>query len=158
MLAGRVEGSAPYGWTRNKESITGYVEDTMGRLGGQGLPKTDLDALVTFVSSLPSPVHPTADDASIARGRELFSSERTDCQSCHPGGDTDHRGHLLDMSQANSYDTPSLRSVVATAPYFHDGRYPSLDALLSDRKSHMGRAFELSGADRRALRDYLESL
>ena len=158
MLAGRIRGSEPYGWTRDKHTLNEYVGDTTSRLGGRGLNKTDLAALATYVESLQTPVAIRPISAAVARGQQIFSLPRMECASCHPGGAADGRGHLLDLSGGISYDTPSLQSVAASAPYFHDGRYPSLDALLSDSKNHMGRAFELSPDDRGALRAYLESL
>lgn len=57
-----------------------------------------------------------------------------------------------------SYQTPSLRFVVGTAPYFHDGRYPTLRALLTSRDPNMGAARDLPAADLDALEAYLRSL
>ena len=58
----------------------------------------------------------------------------------------------------SAFDTPSLRFVGGTAPYFHDGRYPTLDALLSDPGSRMGKSASLPVADRVALAAYLRTL
>ena len=56
------------------------------------------------------------------------------------------------------FDTPSLTRVGLTGPYFHDGRYQSLDDLLFDPNSKMGKTASLEGDQRTALRAYLESL
>jgi hypothetical protein len=55
-------------------------------------------------------------------------------------------------------DTPSLRFMGGTAPYFHDGRYRTLEELLADRESVMGHSASLPVGDRAALAAYLRSL
>ena len=57
-----------------------------------------------------------------------------------------------------AFDTPSLRFIRGTAPYFHDGRYPTLEALLADPASTMGHTASLQEPDRAALAAYLRSL
>ncbi len=46
----------------------------------------------------------------------------------------------------------------AAAPYFHDGRYPTLQALLADPASGMGDTAALPAQDREDLVAYLRSL
>jgi cytochrome c peroxidase len=55
-------------------------------------------------------------------------------------------------------DTPALRFVVGTAPYFHDGRYRTLEDLLADPSSSMGHSALLSSSDQHALAAYLRTL
>jgi cytochrome c peroxidase len=50
------------------------------------------------------------------------------------------------------FDTPSLRYVGATAPYFHDGRYATLEAMLRDPTHRMGHVDGLTPGDVEALR------
>jgi cytochrome c peroxidase len=153
-LAGRVHGTAPYGWTRNMGTLPEYVGSTVERLGGSGLSGDELAALASFVERMPAPaVVATADDVS--RGRRVF--EASGCSDCHRDVlGTDHLAH--EVGGGAAFDTPSLRFVGRSAPYFHDGRYPSLDALLSDPTSEMGRTAAISADDRRALASFLESL
>jgi DNA-binding beta-propeller fold protein YncE len=159
MLAGRVVGTEPYGWSRDQDTLRGYVADTIQRLGGAGLSDEALAALVVYVESLPAPASGAAAPAEeLAAGRAIFEAPKTDCATCHPGGGADGTRHMLDFHAKETLDTPSLRSIGLTAPYFHDGRYATLDALLSDPKSHMGRAHALDPDERRLLRRYLESL
>jgi cytochrome c peroxidase len=61
-------------------------------------------------------------------------------------------------AETDEIDTPSLIRVRMSGPYFHDGRYRSLDDLLSDKTSKMGETSSLSGEDQSAMRAYLESL
>ena len=56
------------------------------------------------------------------------------------------------------FDTPSLRYVAGTAPYFHDGRYKTLDDVLTAPDHAMGQSTRMSRQDRAALVAYLETL
>ncbi|MEQ1751953.1 MAG: cytochrome c peroxidase [Prosthecobacter sp.] len=89
------------------------------------------------------------------RGFELFMTEREprmgsmggDCFHCHGGAlFTDHqfRNNGLEISAADlgrfkvtqasidrgAFATPSLRNIVLTAPYMHDGRFTTLEEVL----------------------------
>ncbi len=80
-------------------------------------------------------------------GLELFFSERGDCFHCHgtllfTDGDFHNTG--LDEAPADSgrvavtgrrldygkFKSPTLRNVEFTAPYMHDGRFPTLEEVL----------------------------
>jgi hypothetical protein len=65
-------------------------------------------------------------------------------------------GHPDERSM--KFDTPSLAFVGGTAPYFHDGRYATLDALLVESDGKMGHTHALSREDRAAMIAHLESL
>jgi cytochrome c peroxidase len=56
------------------------------------------------------------------------------------------------------FDTPSLRFVSGTAPYFHDGRYTTLRALLVGSDGKMGHTAKLSSEQLDALEAYLKTL
>lgn len=56
------------------------------------------------------------------------------------------------------FDTPSLRFLGQSAPYFHDGRYATLDELLRGVDGTMGHTAHLDDGDRRTLEAYLEAL
>jgi mono/diheme cytochrome c family protein len=158
MLAGRVSGTAPYGWTRNQPKLGAYIADTCQRLGGTGLGDADLDDLVEFLTALPRPPAPRAAHSDrVAQGREVFLGRG--CGTCHQHGTgTDAMRHQLGRWEKEPIDTPSLKDVGRTAPYFHDGRYLTLEALLADKDSRMGATASLSDPERDVLRAYLESL
>ena len=59
---------------------------------------------------------------------------------------------------ADGFDTPSLRFVGGTAPYFHDGRFATLEDLLMNPGGRMGHTLHLSRRDALALTAYLETL
>ena len=91
-----------------------------------------------------------------ARGEHVFVT--SGCAVCHADGGrgTDARTHRLDAGGA--FLTPSLVGLGRSAPYFHDGRFASLDEVLRATDGRMGRTGALSAADRAALLAYLASL
>jgi cytochrome c peroxidase len=114
---------------------------------------TDLDALSAFLlQGIRAPAAPIAEESE--RGRQIFLS--AGCATCHGGSewtlstlpgrpgtlDPDGNGMVdaalrdvgtfnpLDLRGETGIDVPSLLGVGLTAPYFHDGSMPTLDALL----------------------------
>jgi YVTN family beta-propeller protein len=103
---------------------------------GQSL---ELDALATFVDSLPPPSSPVdgGGQEEVERGRLVFESPTTQCAVCHPAPFyTDRQKH--DVGTVNGpnelagpkMDTPTLRGLAYTAPYLHDGSAPTLYDVL----------------------------
>ncbi|HTN90702.1 MAG TPA: c-type cytochrome, partial [Sorangium sp.] len=99
-----------------------------------------------------------------ARGDALFHSATAGCSSCHLGDELTTDGARHDVRSATrfeavrAFDTPSLRFVGRSAPYYHDGRYATLLALVEGVDGTMGHTAHLSAEDRRALVAYLDSL
>jgi cytochrome c peroxidase len=166
MLAGRMGHTAPYGWNGQRPDLTDYVQTTVGRLGGAGISQPLIASIVDYLGAVPPPPAPAqGGDATerVARGRRLFFDAAQGCSSCHVGATgTDQHQHDVG-SQAKGddtakFDTPTLRFVRGTGPWFHDGRYSSLDELLAARDSKMGHSAQLPPDDRAALAAFLESL
>jgi cytochrome c peroxidase len=171
-LAGRLAGTAPYGWNGARSTLKQHVTGTVKRLGGTGLDDESMDALVAYCMHMDAPPRAAdeheaeASPAStlVAEGRELFESSSTGCASCHMADGTFTDGNRHDVkSKAKGdphrrFDTPSLRFVSGTAPYFHDGRYPTLRALLVGSDGKMGHTAKLSSHDLDALEAYLKTL
>jgi DNA-binding beta-propeller fold protein YncE len=161
MLAGRLDGTAPYGWEGDRVSVGAYIANTVERLGGKGLQPQELDDLTAFLQIARPPPQPAHDEVLASRGRELFEGSAQECGTCHLGGATDAKVHGFSPTAKDiqtSFDTPSLQFIGGTAPYFHDGRYPTLEALLADPASSMGHSASLPEGDRAALAAYLRSL
>jgi len=164
MLAGRVSKTPPYSWDGNAATIETHLGSTFRRLKGRGLRSSELEALVAYVSSLPAPPAREIDDqAKAQRGRQIFVSTEAGCSSCHAGTDfTDGLNHNVGSKHsadlAQKFNTPSLRFVGGTGPYFHDGRYATLGELLRKSDGKMGHTKHLSNADIDALQTYLETL
>ncbi len=165
-LAGRLV--APFNWTGTHRTIEGNVAQTVTRLGGTGIAISDVDALAAYVQRVitapaaePPVTHPHAD--MVSHGRELFQVA-ANCASCHDpnrnftDGQPHEMGGLRADERERMFDTPSLRYVRSTAPYFHDGRYNSLHEVLVDGTTHMGAIGTLASADVDALEAYLLTL
>ena len=45
MLAGRLSGTSPFGWSGSMKSLREHVGQTLSRLEGKGLPDADMQAL-----------------------------------------------------------------------------------------------------------------
>lgn len=165
-LAGRLV--APFNWTGTHRTIEGNVAQTITRLGGTGLPISDVDAIAAFVQRgihAPAAEPPTTEPAAdlVARGREVFNNAGN-CASCHdPARNfTDGQPHELGGLGADErermFDTPSLRYLRGSGPFFHDGRYQTLRELLTDARARMGTIGSLSAPDVDALEAYLLTL
>src|SRR5262249_36879828 len=137
ILAGRLEGTAPYGWFGESPTVKEHLKKTFDRLGGTGLDHPsgaeDFDALLPYIGSLPAPpTSPGADAKAVARGKAAFASY---CNECHKNGGTDGQSHDVGSGSAGerrkAFDTPTLLGVRGSAPYFHDGRYATLADILA---------------------------
>lgn len=121
--------------------------------------------------------------AEAKRGMALFFSARLNCAACHSGFNfagswRDAQGATGAPSLANNGTSeapmrvPTLRNIALTAPYMHDGRFATLDAVL-DHYTRIGRepdtahggkrdprlkGFELSAPERAELLAFLASL
>jgi cytochrome c peroxidase len=96
-----------------------------------------------------SDAHPMS--ASAIRGRDLFFSEKVGCSACHVGANlTDEKYHNLgvafgegiekpdlgrfeitkDEKDRGAFKTPTIRNVVLSAPYMHDGSQKTLEEVI----------------------------
>jgi len=158
-LAGEVSATVPLTWTGDVDSIESEAHRTSTVLmGGTGLPATDLEGLRTWVDQTPLPDRdPGAGEESVARGETLFQDPTLGCADCHPAPlFTDGLNHAQATLTVN---TPTLLGIGATAPYWHDGRSPTLAELLQDppNADHAGAA-GLGEPDLADLEAYLRAL
>ena len=164
MLAGRLAKTAPYGWDGAGSDVETHLAHTFQRLGGSGLSDKELGALLAYVESLPTPpALPLPDKAKVDRGKALFFAKQSGCAGCH-GGSVSSDGKRHDVKTRvksdaqDRFDTPSLRFIAGTAPYFHDGRYSTLEELLGASDHKMGHTAHLSKQDVADLASYLRTL
>lgn len=150
-------------------------------------------ALASYVRSLVDASTPydkyltgQVDSLSLAaqRGLRLFKSEELACHSCHSGPlltsfefennglyeDYTDRGRALitlNDNDVGKFRIPSLRNVVLTAPYMHDGQLATLDDVIahyaSGGQSHRNKnpllkGFSLTLEQRKDLLAFLEAL
>lgn len=166
ILVGRLdeELDAPFGWNGRNDTVDDHVQRTLHRLRGTGLDAEERRAIFAYLRHAAPPPLPDQEATVVARGRELFEAHAMRCAYCHgvddgsPDGRQHDFGHPAPGDRRGHFDTPSLRFIGRSAPYFHDGRYPTLAALLADHDSNMGGAFTLSSDDRFALERFLRTL
>jgi cytochrome c peroxidase len=115
--------------------------------------------------------------AQAKRGMELFYSSRAGCGSCHSGlnfagnwrdtqGETGKAGFADNGTSDRPMKVPTLRNITLTAPYMHDGRFATLDAVLDHYARTAGQrtgdarlhSFNLSADERADLIAFLETL
>jgi cytochrome c peroxidase len=115
--------------------------------------------------------------ARAKRGMQLFYSPRAGCGSCHSGfnfegnwrdvqGETGKPGFADNGVSDQPMRVPTLRNIALTAPYMHDGRFPTLEAVLDHyariAKRPAGdarlRSFDLSADERADLIAFLNTL
>jgi cytochrome c peroxidase len=106
----------------------------VNRMKGAEPAKETLEALAAYMTSLPNPPAPFLNSdgmlrdtapADVKRGFALFSG-KAGCMTCHSPAAYDKKGPE-DVGSGGAFKVPALRSVSKTAPYFHDGRYKTLE-------------------------------
>jgi DNA-binding beta-propeller fold protein YncE len=170
-LVGRL-ARGPYGWLGKHPTLEGNIRETIMRLGGTGLSERELSTLAAFLQKgLRGPDRSGQERGRgrnegepIARGRSIFMSEQVGCSGCHhldteasdrARHDVGSRGRL---DSDGSFRTPPLLYIAKTAPYFHDGRYATLEQLINDNLDRMGQTTHLSPEDVRDLVAFLRTL
>lgn len=118
---------------------------------------------------------------SARRGFAIFTG-KANCASCHGGWNfTDNKFHDIGLStrdagrkdvtgkneDLHAFRTPSLREIVARAPYMHHGQLPDLEAVVNHyvgggvprpSRSTLMRPLNLSAQDKQDLVDFMRSL
>ncbi len=158
MLAGRLEGTGPFGWLGDGATLAAHIKETLVRLKAQKLADADMDALTTYLETaktyLATPVRTPLEE----RGKEVFLSDAAGCTTCHLDAGRKGDGSRRDVGTGIALDTPSLRFIGGTPPYMHDGRYTTLREVLVRTDGKMGHTAHLGEADVQALVAYLKTL
>jgi DNA-binding beta-propeller fold protein YncE len=177
MLAGRVAAAGPYGWHAENEDLASRIRAGMilhrwadAASGTTENRNARAYALAEFLRKglVPPPRATRELSAEEVAGKALFESAATQCSTCHvpASGFTDRFNPPLPQpappagfaKEADTrYKTPSLLYVAGTAPYFHDGRHATLEALV-EKNAGMGKTAQLSAAEKQALVAYLRTL
>lgn len=130
-----VADTAPYAWSGRFKTLSEQIRHSAkSTMQGDELSDEQVGDLESYLSTLaPAPPVGDADQSAAERGAGLF--EKLDCRSCHaPPTLTSPRVadvKLKDERGNATFNPPSLRGVSQNAPYFHDGRAPTLSDVLS---------------------------
>lgn len=134
--------------------------------GPEPSPET-LDALEAYVRSLCYPLNPNLNadgtpsavaPAAAKRGYAVFV--RAGCQACHLPPNFDKKD-VEEVFSGGKFKVPSLRVISVTAPYFHDGRFATLEQTVRfmwEFVQKAGTAEKLTENDLRDLVEYLRIL
>lgn len=155
LRAGRIAGTAPYGWAGEHATLVSELREKFSDLGRDDARADELAALETYVTDwlVPPPRAPSETLRGLSdEGARVFRSEAAGCDVCH-SGPTFSDEQLWDVGTSDApINTPSLLDVFASAPYLHDGSAATL------RDAVRRHAATLTPADEQALIAYLRSL
>jgi YVTN family beta-propeller protein len=170
QLGGDILDTAPFHWPGDVPTVAALNDMTVKPfMGGAGMSAADFAPISAFLGTIrQAPSKAAAAGALTAielRGKAVFESEATGCTSCHGGAHfTDNLSHDIgsraDDRDIGAFQTPVLHGLNRSAPYFHDGRYKTLEdmvagTVLTDR---MGKGSALNDDDVLALVAYLKTL
>ncbi|MDR3634073.1 MAG: cytochrome c peroxidase [Isosphaeraceae bacterium] len=128
-----VGATGPWAWSGLMERLEDQVRKSITvTMQGRAPTTEQLADLTTYLRSLPhARVIAGADEAAVARGRELFELRR--CDRCHAGPEYTARGHydvgIADEVGNRRFNPPSLRGVGQRESLLHDGRAATLGDL-----------------------------
>jgi len=157
-----------YSWAGTAPSLEANIRGIIvNRMKGPEPSPETLAALVAYVRSLGFPPNPylnpdgsptAAAPAAARRGYEIFV--KAGCKACHLPPTFDKKD-AEDVDSGGKFNVPSLRAVSQTAPYFHDGRYATLDQtvrVMWQYAQKAGTTEKLTDSDLNDLVEYLKIL
>src|SRR5262245_6818725 len=158
-----------YSWAGTAPSLEANIRGIIvNRMKGPEPSPETLAALGAYVRSLGYPPNPylnadgsptSAAPGPAKRGYEVFA--KAGCPVCHPPPTFDKKD-VEDVDSGGKFKVPSLRAVSLTAPYFHDGRYGTLDQAVRAMWQYLEKAGRTTGkltdGDLNDLVDYLKIL
>jgi cytochrome c peroxidase len=167
----RVTATKPWTWHGWQKSLDdAAVESFTKSMQGPRPKPDDVKSLIAYLATLEYPKNPYRNPdgsmtAEARRGREVFSSPKAACNTCHGGPElTDGKIHEVGLEERDDayrgYNPPSLRGVYDKDPYLHDGRAKTLHEALkgphsADSVTGLG---ELSDSELSDLVAYLKTL
>lgn len=184
-LAGRLAGTAPFNWGGTKDDLKSNMVQTIDRMGGKGLSKSELADLEQFLLfGLKAPDNPyLAEDGQLTAeqlaGKAIFESTEAGCASCHRPDQNFTDGLIHDVGTASKAEltrfeidrainpdltepwrlnTPTLKGLFYTAPYLHDGSAKTLEEALDRTAETMGKTSHLTDVEKQQLIAYLLTL
>ena len=155
-----------YSWAGTAPSLSANIRGIIvNRMKGAEPSPETLEALVAYVRSLDYPANPylkadgsptDAAPAAAKRGYEIFTV-KAGCKACHLPPTYDKKD-LEEVESGGKFKVPSLRVVSRTAPYFHDGRFATLDEAVRFMWAYQQKAGTTEKLTDNDLRDLVEFL
>ena len=160
---------AAFSWAGTAPSLQANIRGIIvNRMKGPEPTPEAMEALLAYLDTLAYPPNPflnadgTPTDAAPAaakRGYEIFTV-KAGCKACHLPPVYDKKD-LEDVESGGKFKVPSLRAVSRTAPYFHDGRFATLDQTVLFMWQYVqkaGTTEKLTDADLSDLVEFLKIL
>jgi cytochrome c peroxidase len=154
-----------FSWAGTAPSLQANIRGIIvNRMKGPEPSPGSLEALEGYVRSLGYPPNPNlnadgtpsaAAPAAAKRGYEVFT--RAGCQACHLPP-TFEKKDVEDVLTDGKFKVPSLRVVALTAPYFHDGRFATLEQAARYMWEYLQKAGTTEKLTEDDLRDLVEFL
>lgn len=176
MIVGRLKAKGPYGWLAESDTLEARLLGgfklhrwSSPNESGVGFTTQRARQLAAFLPTglVPPPRDPAPLDEEEERGKAVFLSEKAACATCHTP-ETDYTNRSVAafapyrergfFKESAAYKTPSLLFVGGSPPYFHDGRYRTLDELVEKSGDQMGKTSHLSPDEKKALVAFLRRL
>ncbi len=127
-LRGGLSGTEPFHWSGDQNTITALMSDVLvRRMGGTAQSPERAKAGLAWLDRQPKLPAPMLDPAAVVRGKDLFGSTALGCAACH-GGELGTNNANANVGTGTSLQVPRLVELAHRAPYFHDGRVPTLAA------------------------------
>ena len=160
-----VAQAAPYGFRGLTYSLRDFVRHVIvvEFSGAEPQPKL-FDALIAYLDALaPLPDPLLTPDGSLAaaaspaarQGERIFDQA---CAACHTPEQGFRDGRLHDVGSGGPVETPTLLGTAAGGPYFHDGRYATLEAVIGHHQGGLSAKAAASEMVRADLLAYLTTI
>jgi hypothetical protein len=157
-LRGAISQTAPFHWNGDRRDLDHVMDLTFTRgMGGDVLNSRQKFAFANWLDRLPMlRTHEPAASDAVERGRVIFEGA-AGCGDCHSGPVLTNNA-TLNIGSGGDFQVPSLLGAVSRAPYLHDGRAATLDAVLdADGPAVHAVAARLTPDARRDLLAFLRS-
>ena len=156
--------TGPWTWHGWQKDLGAAVKKSLTEtMFGPEPTAEETKALVSFLATLDHPPNPNKTNDASKRGEALFRG-KANCIRCHKGDHYTSEG-LYDVglepdgSPYRTWNPPSLRGVWERGPFLHDGRAPTLDAVLQKHHAPEKLGGEaLTDEERKDLIAFLQSL
>ncbi len=158
-LRGGLTGTAPFHWAGDQADMDALFSDVFARrMGGTAQSPARTQATLRWLDTQAAlPVSKSLDPMAVSRGKALFTGVAA-CANCH-AGEKGTNNLNANVGTGKAFQVPRLVELSYRAPYFHDGRVPSLEArFFEDSGGELhGSATQLSPSQLADLVVYLKS-